>query len=144
MLTDVKNSKRGRGQNVHGSIYRDANGRTHIFFKDPCHPTARPLFFSFSESFVFGNCEYPKQLLQMGEGGGLTLGEKRVLLVDVDSQKGFPNLALMKISAYHKAQGHYVDLVKGIPDSLPIPEYGQAYISCIYFQNADAAKDYNK
>lgn len=71
------------------------------------------------------------------------MGEIRVLLVDVDSQKGFPNLALMKISAYHKAQGHYVDLVKGVPDSIPVQEYQMAYISCIYYQNADAATDYN-
>jgi len=33
---------------------------------------------------------------------------KRIGLIDVDGGKNFPNLALMKISAWHKSQGHEV------------------------------------
>lgn len=33
----------------------------------------------------------------------------KIALVDVDGHSGFPNLALMKISAWHKAQGDFVD-----------------------------------
>jgi hypothetical protein len=65
----------------------------------------------------------------------------RVLLVDADSQKDFPNLALMKLSAYHKAQGHDVDLIKGIPDAPPLVWYDKCYVSVLYFQNRDKALD---
>ena len=67
---------------------------------------------------------------------------KRVLLVDADSQKGFPNLALMKISAWHKERGDSVELIKGIPSTAPLDPYDHTYISCIYFQNKDRVKDY--
>ena len=53
----------------------------------------------------------------------------KVLLVDADSKKGFPNLALMKLSAYHKNKGHNVDLIKGIPTSPPLFHYDKSYIS---------------
>ena len=33
---------------------------------------------------------------------------KRIGLIDVDGGKTFPNLALMKISAWHKSKGHEV------------------------------------
>ena len=33
----------------------------------------------------------------------------RVALVDVDGHSGFPNLALMKISSYHKSLGDEVE-----------------------------------
>src|SRR5660397_108888 len=36
---------------------------------------------------------------------------KRILLIDVDSK--IPNLALMKLSAYHKAKGDNVALLRG-------------------------------
>lgn len=53
----------------------------------------------------------------------------RVLLVDVDST--IPNLALMKISAYHKALGDEVGFNVGDPDKV--------YISMIYKKNKEKA-----
>jgi len=52
-----------------------------------------------------------------------------VLLVDVDSK--FPNLALMKISMWHKKQGDTVDFGVVDPDVV--------YISCIFAQNRSKA-----
>lgn len=49
----------------------------------------------------------------------------RVLLVDIDSK--IPNLALMKISTYHKAQGDIV--------GFNVTEPTHAYISCIFRKN---------
>lgn len=67
---------------------------------------------------------------------------RRILLVDADSQKGFPNLALMKLSSYHKSEGDHIDLIKGIPTTQPLDQYDKGYISCIFFQNAEAVRDY--
>ena len=53
-----------------------------------------------------------------------------VLLVDVDSK--IPNLALMKISAWHKAQGDNVGFAIENPDKV--------YISCVFKKNAGQAK----
>jgi len=66
----------------------------------------------------------------------------KVLLVDADSKKGFPNLALMKLSAYHKNKGHNVDLIKGIPTSPPLFHYDKSYISVIFHQNRERALNY--
>jgi hypothetical protein len=66
----------------------------------------------------------------------------KVLLVDADSKKGFPNLALMKLSSYHKILGDHIDLLKGIPTTAPLEQPDSVYISCIFFQNAEAVKDY--
>ena len=65
-----------------------------------------------------------------------------ILLVDVDSSNGFPNLALMKISAGLKKAGEKVDLIKGIPESPPLDHYDAAYFSCIFFQNRDRMLQY--
>lgn len=65
-----------------------------------------------------------------------------VLLVDADSKAGFPNLALMKISMWHKRQGDTVDLIIGIPQTAPLMPYDKVYISVIYWQNATAASTY--
>ena len=54
----------------------------------------------------------------------------RVLLVDVDST--IPNLALMKISAYHKKMGDIVGFNITNPDTV--------YISCIFTKNAEQAR----
>jgi hypothetical protein len=54
----------------------------------------------------------------------------RVLLVDVDSK--IPNLALMKISAWHKVLGDEVGFNIQNPDKV--------YISCIFKKNAGQAK----
>ena len=66
----------------------------------------------------------------------------RVLVVDADSKAGFPNLALMKISAWHKQQGDSVDLIMGIPYAQPLIPYDKTYISVIYWQNAIKANTY--
>ncbi len=51
---------------------------------------------------------------------------KYIGLYDVDS-KNFPNIALMKISAYHKAQGDYVEMVY-----TSRMEYDKIYVSKIF------------
>lgn len=66
----------------------------------------------------------------------------KILLVDADSKTGFPNLALMKLSAWHKQQGHEVDLIKGTPTTAPLNGYDKTYVSCIFFQNRDKVLDY--
>jgi len=65
-----------------------------------------------------------------------------VLLVDADSKKGFPNLALMKLSAWYKQQGHSVDLIKGVPTTKPLVTYDKVLISCIFHQNRERVLDY--
>lgn len=54
----------------------------------------------------------------------------KALLVDVDSK--IPNLALMKISAWHKAQGDEVGFNIENPDKV--------YISCIFTKNSGQAR----
>jgi len=66
----------------------------------------------------------------------------QVLLVDADSKNGFPNLALMKLSAWHKKQGHSIDLIKGIPTTAPLKQYDKVLISCIFHQNKEQVLDY--
>lgn len=66
----------------------------------------------------------------------------KILLVDADSKTGFPNLAIMKISAWHKQQGDSVDLIKGIPQAPPLFSYDKTYISVIFWQNATKANTY--
>ncbi len=48
----------------------------------------------------------------------------RALLVDADSKQGFPNLALMKISAWLKSQGDTVELIQGIPETARLETLG--------------------
>jgi len=60
----------------------------------------------------------------------------KVLLIDAD-QTDFPNLALMKISAYHKRKGDNVKLLgKGKPFQNP----DKVYISCVFPKNAPYAR----
>lgn len=54
----------------------------------------------------------------------------QVLLIDIDSK--IPNLALMKISAWHKAQGDLVGFETNAPDKI--------YISCIFKKNKSQAE----
>lgn len=68
--------------------------------------------------------------------------QRKILLVDTDSKDGFPNLALMKLSAHHKRLGDTIDLIKGIPTAPPLEEYDITYLSCIFFQNAGRVRDY--
>lgn len=69
----------------------------------------------------------------------------KVLLNAIDSGTThggpFPNLAIMKISAYHKAQGHTVALIgRAIenPDRMTRPD--RVYVSCVFTWNATEAK----
>jgi len=66
----------------------------------------------------------------------------KILMVDADSVNGFPNLALMKLSAYHKGKGDKVDLIVGVPEVAPLFEYDHTYISCIFYQNKDRVMAY--
>ena len=66
----------------------------------------------------------------------------KVLLIDADSKTGFPNLALMKLSAYYKQQDAEIELIKGIPTTRPLAHYDKIFISCIFFQNKTRVLDY--
>lgn len=74
------------------------------------------------------------------------MSKKRFLLVDFDSWNSFPNLALMKISAYLKEEhkGAQIDLIHGPVDTRPLIRYDKAYLSCIYYQNEARAREYIK
>ena len=68
-----------------------------------------------------------------------------VLLVDADSHNGFPNLALMKLSAWLKEINNgnlTIDLIKGLPDTAPLEPYDKVYVSCIFFQNKERVSQY--
>lgn len=56
-------------------------------------------------------------------------------LLDVDSHN-FPNLALMKISAWHKAQGDNVEFV------LPLKHYDKIYVSKVFGDEYSQMSDY--
>lgn len=72
-------------------------------------------------------------MLRWGDGG------MKVKLIDIDNKyrekcqrgKRFPNLALMKLSAYHKAQGDIVGFDITNPDI--------THISCVFDKNRDHA-----
>jgi hypothetical protein len=64
--------------------------------------------------------------------------KKNVLLIDADSQ--IPNLALAKISAYHKKQGDSVTLLRGLNTASKLDNWDEVYISCIFTKNGDAAR----
>jgi hypothetical protein len=74
----------------------------------------------------------------------------KILLVDVDSK--IPNLALMKISTYHKNLKNNINIVKlgfdGYPTSkkekiIDAKEYDKVYASCIFTVNKDYFKIIN-
>lgn len=50
----------------------------------------------------------------------------KIGLIDVDGKSGFPNLALMKISAYHKARGDTVEWC------FPLDHYDKVYCSKVF------------
>lgn len=52
-------------------------------------------------------------------------------LVDVDGHSGFPNLALMRISAWHKAQGDHVEWWDGLKT------YDRVYLSKVFTFSPD-------
>lgn len=56
----------------------------------------------------------------------------RIGLIDVDSRKGFPNIALMKLSAWHKAAGDHVEWY------MPFGErYDRVYVSKVFSFSPD-------
>lgn len=67
-----------------------------------------------------------------------------ILFVDADSVSDFPNLALMKLSAWMKFLDYKVTLIRGIPTTAPLlqNDYDEVYISTIFFQNRDKVQDY--
>jgi len=56
--------------------------------------------------------------------------KRRVLLIDVDSI--IPNLAIMKLSAYHKAKGDTVLLQRGLTVASRLDKWDVVHISCVY------------
>lgn len=58
----------------------------------------------------------------------------RIGLIDVDYNGSFPNLPLMKISAYHKAQGNSVEWYAPFDD-----RYDIVYVSKVF----SFSKDYD-
>lgn len=55
----------------------------------------------------------------------------RIGLIDVDGHSGFPNLALMKLSAWHKAQGDAVEWWNGFV------HYDRVYMSKVFTFSPD-------
>ncbi|WP_196606549.1 radical SAM protein [Pectinatus frisingensis] len=71
---------------------------------------------------------------------------KNIGLIDIDSHAGFPNLALMKLSAWHKKQGDNVyllnpsDVLNGDALSLPLfVSYDKLYAACVFDWNRKTA-----
>ncbi len=57
----------------------------------------------------------------------------KIGLIDVDGHNGFPNLALMKLSAYHKAKGDCVEFV----DAMFGGRYDRVYMSKVFTNSPD-------
>jgi hypothetical protein len=62
----------------------------------------------------------------------------RIGLIDLD-RTGFPNLALMKLSAWHKAEGHEVTLFRGDQWPLMVLLYDKVYASAVFSWNREKA-----
>jgi hypothetical protein len=63
-------------------------------------------------------------------------------LIQIDGR--LPNLALMKLSAYHKQQGDTVILMKDKEPSQRLIPFDKVYISCIFEDNKDIAVKISK
>lgn len=63
----------------------------------------------------------------------------RVGLIDID-RTGFPNLALMKLSAWHKAQGDDVTLLRGDSWLLIVLMFDKVYASAVFSWNRAKAE----
>jgi hypothetical protein len=73
-------------------------------------------------------------------------GELNIGIVDVDDTK-FPNIALMKISAWHKAKGDNVSLatLDDIRMGNLFTSYDKFYVACVFDWNLpklEAIKDF--
>jgi hypothetical protein len=64
---------------------------------------------------------------------------KKVGLIDLD-QAGFPNLALMKLSAWHKAQGDQTTLLRGDRWLMWLSAFDRVYASAVFSWNRDKAE----
>ena len=53
----------------------------------------------------------------------------KIGLIDVDSHSGFPNIALMKLSAWHKAQG---DSVEWYEPLFATDQFDRVYMSKVF------------
>lgn len=62
----------------------------------------------------------------------------KVGLVDID-RTGFPNVALMKMSAWHKAQGHETVLLRGDIGPLSVLLFDRLYASAVFSWNREKA-----
>jgi len=62
-------------------------------------------------------------------------------MIDLDGKKGFPNLALCKLSAYHKDKGDTVDLSEGNPNLAGFLGYDKAYISSTFNWSKDRVEE---
>ena len=58
----------------------------------------------------------------------------RIGLIDVDGHSGFPNLALMKLSAWHKANG---DSVEWYEPLFAVEPFGRVYMSKVFTFTSD-------
>jgi hypothetical protein len=59
----------------------------------------------------------------------------RIGLMDLD-RTGFPNLALMKLSAWHRAQGHEVELIRDDPSPLTVLyRFDKVHASAVFSWN---------
>lgn len=56
----------------------------------------------------------------------------RIGLLDIDSHNGFPNIALMKLSAWHKAQGDHVEWYFPFAD-----RYDRVYVAKVFSTSPD-------
>lgn len=65
-----------------------------------------------------------------------------VLLYDVDSV--IPNIALMKISTYHKNMGNSVEIIRGEskPIKIDYTKYDKGYASTIFTKNKELVEDF--
>jgi len=61
----------------------------------------------------------------------------KIGLIQVDGE--LPNLALMKLSAWHKQRGDDITLMKGSVVSSRLIEFDKVYISCVFDENKDKA-----
>lgn len=65
-----------------------------------------------------------------------------IALIDVDNNPNYPNLSLMKLSAWHKSQGDYVQLISAM-DYLErdlFVEWDKAYAACVFSWNCKKAR----
>ena len=67
---------------------------------------------------------------------------EHVRITHIDGK--FPNLALMKLSAWHKAQGHTVHFTKQTRRSMDEPDYAKVYGSAIFTFSRPRVEDFQK